>query len=152
MSNDMCPARPPGYFYRDDCSLLCRPAEWYDVVVFFLGNYAAHIATVMPQPGQSLASTILYPLLALLLPGSGSYRGLTAIRSMAVFAPTELQMAARAGALYFVVPVKRSGWAGEEELEQLQPQGDEEEGLPADEGEITIEEPDGAYIWSTGNP
>jgi len=106
MSTDICPASPPGYFYRSNCELLCRPAEWFDVIVFFLGNYVAHILTVVSQPGQCLAGNIMFPALTLLFPGTGYTTALSAITSMAIFAPTELQMAARARALYMVAPIK----------------------------------------------
>ncbi|KAK3376399.1 putative pogo transposable element [Lasiosphaeria ovina] len=106
MSMDTCPASPPGYFYRGDCKLLCRSAEWFDVIIFFLGNYVAHIPTVVSRPGQSLAGNILFPILALLFPGTGIAKAMGAIESRAIFAPTKLQMAARAGALYMVAPVK----------------------------------------------
>jgi len=105
MSTDMCPTSPPpGYFYRSGCTMLCRPATWSDVLVFFLGNYVTHVATIVSQPGQSLAGTIFFSLLSMLFPGGGISKAMGAIMSRAVFAPTELRMAARAGALYIVVP------------------------------------------------
>lgn len=99
-----CPASPPGYFYQNDnCALLCRSTVWTDVLVFFLANYVTHVATVIAEPGQSVATSIASSVMALLLPGTGIERALNAIYSCAIFAPTQLQMAARAGALYVVV-------------------------------------------------
>jgi hypothetical protein len=101
-----CVISIPGYFYRDNCTLLCRPAAWTDVAVFFLGNYVAHIATVNAQPGQGTVLSLILSLTALLFPVSGFAPAFEAILSQAIFAPTDLQMAARAGALYMVVPPK----------------------------------------------
>lgn len=98
-----CSISVPGYFYRDECKLLCRPASWEDVVVFFLGNYVAHVATINSRPGQSTLITVCISIATLLFPGVGIYRALNAIVSLATFAPTELQRAARAGALCMVV-------------------------------------------------
>jgi hypothetical protein len=158
---DTCPASPPGYFYRGDCKLLCRPAQWYDVLIFFLGNYVAHIPTVVSRPGQSLAGSILFPILALLFPGTGIAKAMGAIGSRAIFAPTELQMAARAGALYMVAPLKLLNWPlwshhasedenggggvaqpGDEEQPEAQGAGREENGSRENEDD-SLEPPDG---------
>ncbi|KAK0702286.1 hypothetical protein B0H67DRAFT_547275 [Lasiosphaeris hirsuta] len=99
-----CPVSPPGYFYRDNCSLLCKPAGWTDVLVFFLGNYVAHVATVNISPGTSTYNWTWQCLIVFLAPGAGILSAFEAIQSRAIFAPTELQMAARARALVMVVP------------------------------------------------
>ncbi|KAF3808495.1 hypothetical protein GCG54_00006358 [Colletotrichum gloeosporioides] len=93
----------PGFFYQDSCKLLCRETEWTDVVVFYLGNYVAHAATITTRPGQSTLITVVTMIGAVLLPGTGIWNGMKAILSLARFAPTDLQTAARAGALYAVV-------------------------------------------------
>ncbi|KAK1968280.1 hypothetical protein LY78DRAFT_544370, partial [Colletotrichum sublineola] len=97
-----CP-NVPGFFYRDDCRLLCQRAKWTDVVVFFFSNYVAHAGTITTRPGQSDFVTMVTMIVAVLFPGSGLWNGLMAIFSFAAFAPTDLQKAARAGALYAVI-------------------------------------------------
>jgi hypothetical protein len=98
---------PSGYSNHDDPNLLCRDTVWSDVVIFFFGNYVAHAATVILLPGESPLGSALVIISALLFPSSGAHRGLRAISSCAVFGKTELQRAARAGALY--VAVENSG-------------------------------------------
>ncbi|KAK0630495.1 hypothetical protein B0T17DRAFT_222286 [Bombardia bombarda] len=90
------------YTNHGDAALTCRPARWTDVVVFFLGNYAAHAVTVIPSPGQSPMALCLTVLGAILFPTSGIFRGFRAIQSLAVFGRTSLQTAARSGALYYL--------------------------------------------------
>ncbi len=90
---------PPSYSSHNTSNLLCRPTKWSDVVVFFLGNYVAHAATVKTSPGESPLGVIIIVCSALLFPPSGVVRGFNASSSLAVFAPTELRRAARAGAL-----------------------------------------------------
>ncbi|KAF4934464.1 hypothetical protein CGCF413_v001639 [Colletotrichum fructicola] len=92
-----------GFFYQDSCKLLCRETKRTDVVVFYLGNYIAHAATITTRPGQSTLITVVTMIGAVLLPGTGIWNGMKAILSLARFAPTDLQTAARAGALYAVV-------------------------------------------------
>jgi len=94
---------PPGTTNHGNPNLVCFPAQWTNVVIFFLGNYATHAATVITVPGSSILSTFLRVSFALCFPGSGASIGIQAILSWAVFAPTDLQKAARAGALCHVV-------------------------------------------------
>ena len=98
-----CPIEVPGFTHRGNCNLLCRPAIWTDILVFFIGNYVAHAATVISRPGQSILASVLNVATALLFPGGGIRSGVEAIWSLAKFAPTDLQAAARAGALCAVV-------------------------------------------------
>ncbi|PMD28625.1 hypothetical protein NA56DRAFT_683959 [Hyaloscypha hepaticicola] len=84
-------------------NVICRPAKWTDVVVFYLGNYVAHAATTLNLPGQSPLGVVFVILAALFFPISGVFRGFRAISTLAIFAETELQTAARAGALCMVV-------------------------------------------------
>ena len=90
---------PPGYSDHGDQHLLCRPTRWTDVAIFFLGNYAAHAATVKTRPGENPIQVILTVTTALLFPTSGVLRAISSASSLAVFAKTELRCAARAGAL-----------------------------------------------------
>lgn len=89
-----------------DPNLFCRPSKWTDVAVFLLGNYVAHVATIHSSPGQSTLETILFSITALFLPAAGILKAFQAIGSRAIFADTELQRAARAGALFVVQKIK----------------------------------------------
>ena len=84
-------------------TLCCRSTKWTDLVVFYLGNYVAHALTTKITPGQNPFSAIVAIFAALLFPTSGIARSLRAISSGAIFAKTELQVAARAGALLMIV-------------------------------------------------
>lgn len=117
MNDTECPVQIPGFTHNGDCNLLCKSTEWKDIVTFFLGNYGAHVATVVGRPGQSSLSWMFSLLLALCFPGAGVLTGLQAITSMALFAPTELTKAARAGALCIVVKVDQKPNGGERDLE-----------------------------------
>lgn len=90
-----------------DANIVCRPAKWTDILIFFVGNYLAHAATTKTMPGQSPLTSCRVILAALLFPTSGVFRGFGAIRTRAIFAETELQMAARAGALCMIIKDKR---------------------------------------------
>ncbi|CAN9199911.1 unnamed protein product [Alternaria alternata] len=107
-TNEDCPINVPGLWHNGDCSLLCRPAKWYDILIFFFGNYLAHVATVVSRPGASVFDQILNLISALVFPFSGFGLGLEAIVSWAIFAPTSLETAARAGALLRVVQTEEA--------------------------------------------
>jgi hypothetical protein len=84
-------------------NVCCRKAAWTDLLTFYLGNYVAHAVTTKNLPGQSIGGSIFAIVAALFWPMSGALRGVRFILSGAVFANTELQAAARAGALCMVV-------------------------------------------------
>lgn len=110
-SDATCPTSVPGLWHNGDCSLLCRPTKWYDILIFYFGNYLAHVATVTCPPGASVVDRVRNMLKALFFPLSGFALGLEAISSMAMLAPTPLQTAARAGALLMVVESRKSSAA-----------------------------------------
>ncbi|KAH7136981.1 putative pogo transposable element [Dactylonectria estremocensis] len=101
-----CPVNIPGITHHGNCNLLCRPASWTDILVFYLVNYVAHAATVTTRPGQSMLTSLFTIAIALLLPGGGVRCGIQAIFNLAKFADTDLQVAARAGALCAVVKIR----------------------------------------------
>ncbi|KAF2671730.1 hypothetical protein BT63DRAFT_476594 [Microthyrium microscopicum] len=88
-----------------DPNLQCVPTRWSDVIIFFLGNYIAHAATVVQYPGSAPIVSIQNVFYALLFPVTGTTRGLKSIASCAVFYmhKSDLECAARAGALVKVV-------------------------------------------------
>ncbi|KAF2183442.1 hypothetical protein K469DRAFT_207804 [Zopfia rhizophila CBS 207.26] len=79
-----------------DTRLVCRPATNTDVIIFFLGSYVAHVATVMPLPAEPINANIPRILAVLLLPTVGMETGLRAIRNLAIFAKDDSATAARA--------------------------------------------------------
>jgi hypothetical protein len=83
--------------------LVCGRTKWTDVLIFFLGNYIAHAATVVQSPGSSNEASCLKVIYALLFPVTGVNKGLWSIFSLATFSKTDLQTAAKAGALVKVV-------------------------------------------------
>jgi hypothetical protein len=107
-TNEYCPINIPGLWHNGDCSLLCRPTKWYDILIFFLGNYLAHVATVVSPPGVSIVTQMFNLMGALLLPFSGIGLGFEAIASLAIRAPTPLTTVARSGALLMIVPTKKA--------------------------------------------
>jgi hypothetical protein len=85
-------------------SIFCvTPSPWFGVAVFYLGNYASHAATVITYPGETPLNVILAIIFSLFFPTSGIIRGLGAICRRANREKTDLQTAARAGALCHVV-------------------------------------------------
>ncbi|TLD14146.1 uncharacterized protein PgNI_04843, partial [Pyricularia grisea] len=95
---------PPGFTYKDpDCKVLCQPTQWTDAISFILVNYLAHAGTIISQPGQSTFKSVFKVVLAFLLPGSGVLQGVNTIWNCAIFGSSNLQTAARAGALCAVV-------------------------------------------------
>jgi hypothetical protein len=98
--------------------LSCTPTNWYDVVVFFIGNYLAHAATVKSYPGEAPSGTIIATFGALLIPTSGLIRGLNAILRCAKFSrkrfwsamirDPDYDTAAASGSLCMVV--RRKSW------------------------------------------
>lgn len=105
-NSTQCPIpNVPGHFYSSDCKFLCRQTRWTDALVFFLGNYVAHAATVVTKPGQTTLSSVTAIVTAILFPGSGVRNGVDAILSKAIWGKTDLLIAAHAGALCAVVKV-----------------------------------------------
>jgi len=94
---------PEGTSDHNDPNLLCTPSGWRDIIIFYLGNYIAHVATIISLPGESARSKLRVSLTSLLFPVSGLMRGLLTILTFASFGKTDLQKAARARALCMVV-------------------------------------------------
>jgi hypothetical protein len=79
--------------------LICSPATWQTIVAFYLLNYGTHAMTVKGVPGDTLFKSVGRIVSALLLPFSGVWRGCSSIASGRLRGETDLQHAARAGAL-----------------------------------------------------
>ncbi|KUJ17992.1 uncharacterized protein LY89DRAFT_717624 [Mollisia scopiformis] len=107
---------PAGATSHGQPDLLCLPTKWTDIVVFFMGNYVAHAATIRLEPSTSIVNTVLAIVLALLIPISGVKRGIKGIMSFAKFGKTDLQVAARAGALCQVIQTDMQARSFREQL------------------------------------
>jgi hypothetical protein len=94
---------PNGTTDHGDPHLLCIPAQWSDIALFFFGNYFAHAATVKLLPGEPTIPGLMAMAFALIYPSSGVVRGLNAIFQSAIFCKSPLKTASRAGALCMVV-------------------------------------------------
>jgi hypothetical protein len=89
---------------HDSNSLFCVvPAPWFSIMIFYLGNFAAHAATLVTYPGEPPMNVFAAILYALFFPNTGIVRGLNAIFRHAHFSRGDLQAATRAGALCMVV-------------------------------------------------
>jgi hypothetical protein len=87
--------------------LICTPAKWTSVILFFVANYLAHCATVKPYPAEPVKEIIFAMAAALFLPSFGITRAIDAIIRHSRFRKiSELERAAIAGALCMVVRMK----------------------------------------------
>jgi hypothetical protein len=97
-------ALPEGTTDHGDPGLLCFPTGWTDLFTFYLGNYAAHAATVKFLPGEKVKDMIPTIVISLLFPAFGAFRGIMNCLSGAIFAKKgPFQMAVRARALCMVI-------------------------------------------------
>lgn len=112
-------AVPEGSTNHGNKEILCTPAQWEDVLVFFLVNYVAHALTVVVLPGERPVSHLTNALTSLLFPAFGAYRGLRAIfvgyetikkkfGDQSSEEEQDLRKARRAGALCMIV--RSSDW------------------------------------------
>ncbi|TGO34974.1 hypothetical protein BHYA_0175g00270 [Botrytis hyacinthi] len=88
--------------HNSDPSVHCSKTRWYNVLFFYLSNYAIHAATVRSLPGESARASAAYKACCLLVPYAGFRRGLNVFMRASMLANTPLQMAARANALCMV--------------------------------------------------
>ena len=77
----------------------CGAASWQSIVFFYILNYGAHAVTIKSFPGDRTWKSIAWMIAALLVPFSGILRGCISISRGKVLHETDLQHAARAGAL-----------------------------------------------------
>lgn len=112
-------AVPEGSTNHGNKEILCTPAQWEDILVFFITNYVAHALTVVVLPGEGPVSHLTNALTSLLFPAFGAYRGLRAIfvgyetikkkfGDQSSEEEQDLRKARRAGALCMIV--RSSDW------------------------------------------
>src|SRR5579871_6648055 len=84
-------------------TVICGPASWQDIVIFYLLNYGAHAATIKSFPGERTSVNIMWVVAALLLPYSGIVRACVALTHGTSHKRSDLMRAARARAFCEVV-------------------------------------------------
>jgi hypothetical protein len=97
-------------FGDENAKRSCAPISWTSIAVFYVANYVAHAATIHTVPGEATNSIMRSVLSALFFPTAGIARGLNAIFRCAMYkimTESELQGAARAGALCMVIRSQR---------------------------------------------
>jgi hypothetical protein len=70
---------PAGTTSHGDPNLLCTPAKWTDILLFYAVNYLAHAVTIKSAPGEQMQETAENIMSALIYPYSGLLRGIEAI-------------------------------------------------------------------------
>ncbi|KAF8247019.1 hypothetical protein K440DRAFT_644208 [Wilcoxina mikolae CBS 423.85] len=94
----------------DGPDVVCRPAKWYDPVIFITLNYVVHVFTTRSDPGEDPFQAFGIRLLALLVPYSNLVKIHGSFLRIPIFLryrwkKEELSLAKCAGALCCVVPV-----------------------------------------------
>lgn len=97
---------PPG-------TVVCSSASWQDMVTFFLVNYITHAVTVRISPGTKEIESAILIATSLLLPFRGTAQARDDIQRGTRFSTTNLQKAARAGALCVVARSAEKNWCPE---------------------------------------
>ncbi|KAL8337576.1 hypothetical protein RB598_006463 [Gaeumannomyces tritici] len=153
-TNHSCPGSIPSIpglrIDGKDCRVFCRPAEWTDVLLFFVINHVAHAATTISRPGQSAASTIAMILQALTIPSVGVRLALmTILRGISKprwggIRSSSLQKAAGAGALFAVVKAG-AGQSQRAGMPDGEPSGDVEMG-------VLLPEPPAGHVGGRDGP
>ncbi|TGO55855.1 hypothetical protein BCON_0085g00050 [Botryotinia convoluta] len=75
-------------------SVHCSKTRWYNVLFFYLSNYAIHAATVRSLPGECAWASAAYKACFLLVPYAGVRRRLNVFLRASMLAETPLQIAA----------------------------------------------------------
>lgn len=93
--------------YNHD-GLICTPALWNDILMFFFVNYVSHLATMRTSPSETWSWVVGWYLWALFTPFMGITLNTEVLFRFPVFAKTNLQKAALSDAL--VVVVRSRDW------------------------------------------
>ena len=100
---------PNGTTNHGEPNMFCTPTTWSDIAEYLLFNYVAHGATVVSYPGEPAFDALLIVMVAILFPTFGVIRALNfIIRHPILTAKSDLEMAARSGALCMLV--RSSSW------------------------------------------
>lgn len=89
--------------------LVCTPAHWSSLLLFYLANYAAHCATIKSYPAETHSELALAIVGALFFPSSGLARAVDAIRRRPRLRyRDQVQRGLESGAMCMVV--RKAGW------------------------------------------
>jgi hypothetical protein len=94
---------PNGTTFYQNPTEICTPAGWMDIVLFFLANYVAHLATIRIEPGSTWGTSFITFLSCFFFPLYGLQNALNSILHGSMIAPEQIQKAVRVGALCMVV-------------------------------------------------
>lgn len=103
---DFTVALPNGTTNHGNPDLICVPATWHDILIFFATNYVVHTATALSMPGETLGETAFVLFACLVLPASALSRSYRAIVLHAVLKSDPLERATRSHALCMVKSTK----------------------------------------------
>jgi hypothetical protein len=103
LSKNVTIAVPAGTRVYTNPDEICQGSSWTDILVFYLANYLAHIATVRTGLDPKVGMQIFYTIACLFFPAIGLEKSVRYILSCASLAHDPLHKAARAGALCHVV-------------------------------------------------
>lgn len=93
-------------------SKVCRPADWMDVMTFFVVNFGLHALTVITAPGDSPFRCAQLILMAIIAPFSGIVPACDKLQRMAGLGQNDLEMALMSEALCMLVPATIQNIAG----------------------------------------
>lgn len=96
---------PEGTTNHGDPHLICTPATWKDLLLFYITNYFIHAATLPTAPGESKREIVFAVINALFIPGFGVLR---VIRRVVMYPSlrrglSPVEQACAAGALCMVM-------------------------------------------------
>jgi hypothetical protein len=98
---------PPGTTDHGQAGLICVPASWLDIVLFFLTNYVAHAATIVTYPGQPMLETTVRIIIAIFIPIASMQRTVPLIINHAsTILRDPLRRAVNSGAMITVVKLE----------------------------------------------
>lgn len=100
----------------DGGDVLCKPANWSDVILFLLLNYGTHLATLRTDPAKGWVTTTFWYLWVLATPFLGIAINTDYLFRLPNFAKTDLETVALSKAL--VVVVRKSDWAPDDKVEE----------------------------------
>ena len=65
---------PQGTTNHGEPDLICTPARWKEILIFFITNFIIHAVTLPARPGETMGETVFAVLNAFFIPGYGAAR------------------------------------------------------------------------------
>ncbi|KDQ55300.1 hypothetical protein JAAARDRAFT_333000 [Jaapia argillacea MUCL 33604] len=98
-------------------SVICSPATWHNIIVFFMINYAAHAATIPAAAGATWYDTMFWTVVCLLLPFAGLGKAMGLVLNYTWVGDSELEKAWARDAL--LVVARSNAWEPSDEPEEV---------------------------------